>query len=90
MADSIAETINSASDRDLSKVDEEVNSSPPVHRQQTTDEAQIEDKRERVESPEDWIQGIKLFMVVAGVTLATLLFMLDVSIVSTVNEAYEG
>lgn len=68
---------------------DETNSSPPGPKQQTDDEAKNEsshDGPEEVEIQEDWIQGIPLIMVTAGLTLVTLLFMLDVSIVSTVNE----
>ncbi|KAL4808102.1 major facilitator superfamily domain-containing protein [Aspergillus unguis] len=35
------------------------------------------------EAPEEWISGVPLFMVIAGITLVIFLMLLDVSIVST-------
>ena len=85
MGDSTVET----SDRDLAKADRKVNSSSSDDIQQTDGEAKNERSPSRpkdVESHYNWLHGTELVMVTAGLTLVTLLFMLDVSIVSTVNE----
>lgn len=84
-------SLKSASDRDLPKVDMEVNSSPRDLKQQPDDGTNIESPNKRPEGGEtqgQWLEGIPLVMVITGLTLSTLLFMLDVSIVTTVREMF--
>lgn len=42
---------------------------------------------EESEPQEEWIEGIKLVILVTGITLVTFLMLLDTSIVSTVSHA---
>ena len=81
------------SDRDLPKAERKFNSSSSHDIQQADDEVKnnpSHSEQKYVESPDDWLHGTELVIVTAGLTLVTLLFMLDVSIVSTVNEMFHG
>lgn len=82
---------NSASDQQPSNADKEVKMRSPDHTQERGEETKNESSNHQaqgVESQTAWLTGIPLVMATIGVTLVTMLFMLDVAIVTTVNNTF--
>ncbi|KAL7803916.1 major facilitator superfamily transporter [Trichoderma afarasin] len=78
------ESTTETSGQGLAEMEKKVNSSS-LDLEQKTDDVKRESSNggpEEVESHGDWLHGLPLFMVITGLTLVTMLFMLDMSIIS--------